>query len=115
CLFAWWLLGSESGARFALERAKGALAGKLELALLHGALSGPLELHDVHYRDPAAGIDVSIQSVKVDYEVSRLFSRTLHVAALDVEGVDVALTTVKPTMPPVPPPSLQSLLTPPLE
>jgi len=115
CLFAWWLLGSESGARFALERAKGALAGKLELALLRGALTGPLELHDVHYRDPAAGIDVSIQSVKVDYELSRLFSRTLHVAALDVEGVDVALTTVKPTTPPVPPPSLQSLLTPPLE
>jgi len=68
---------------------------------LRGALTGPLELHDVHYRDPAAGIDVSIQSVKVDYEVTRLFSHTLHVAALDVEGVDVALTTIKPTTPSV--------------
>ena len=114
CLCAWWLLGSESGARFALERAKSALAGKLELALAHGVLAGPLELHDIRYRDPVAGVDVRIQSIKVDYVPSHLFARTLHIATLDIDGVEVALTTVASTAPAVSPPSLQSLLTPPL-
>src|SRR4051794_19935453 len=113
-LFVWWLLASESGARFALARAKAALAGKLEFAQAHGALAGPLQLQDLHYRDPAAGLDVSIQSIKVDYEFSRLFSRTLHVFAVEADGVDVALTPVTPTPPAARAPSLQTLLTPPL-
>ena len=113
-LFAWWLLASEAGARFALARAKAALAGKLEFAQAHGSLVGPLQLHDVRYRDPAAGLDVSIQNVKLDYAFSRLFARTLHVFALELDGIVVARATVAPTTPAAPAPSLESLLTPPL-
>jgi translocation and assembly module TamB len=112
--FAAWLLESESGARFALARAKAALEGNLDAAIAHGTLASPLELHDVRYRDAAAGIDMHVASMKVEYALSRLFSRTLHVAVLDIDGVDIALTTVTPTTPAAPPPSLQSLLTPPL-
>ncbi|GAH32638.1 unnamed protein product, partial [marine sediment metagenome] len=35
---AWWLLATESGTRFAVERAKSALAGKLAIAQATGAL-----------------------------------------------------------------------------
>ena len=116
-LFAWWLLASESGARFALERAKSFLVDKLSYAQLRGALASPLELHDLHYRDTAAGLDVRIKSIKVEYSLYGLFSKTLHVAHLDVDGVDVALSSVPPTpapTPAVPAPTPQQLLTPPL-
>jgi translocation and assembly module TamB len=116
-LLAWWLLGTESGARFAVERAKSSLAGKLALAQLKGALTGPLELHDVAYKDPASGLDVKVKTLKLDYEFWGLLRKTVHVRNLDIDGVDVALTTVPPSPPPpqAATPSLQSLLTPPLD
>ncbi len=113
-LFAAWLLEAESGARFALERVKSALADKLTVAQSHGALVSPLVLEGLHYRDPESGLDVHIKSVKVEYALSGLFSRTLHVANLEVDGVDVALIAVPSPKPPAPAPSLQTLLTPPL-
>ena len=113
-LLMFWLIESESGARFALERAKSTLAGKLSYAQAQGTLASPLQLSDVRYRDPVSGIDVSIQSVKVEYALSGLFSKTLHVIDADIEGVDVALTTVPAAQPSAPPPSLETLLTPPL-
>lgn len=112
--FVAWLLESESGARFAITRLKSALADKLLIAQARGALASPLEIDDLRYRDPASGIDVRIKSVKVEYELFGLFSRTLHVANIVVDGVDVALTTVKPASPAAPAPSMQALLTPPL-
>src|SRR3954468_18637352 len=113
-LLVFWLIESESGARFALERVKSALAGKLSYAQSQGTLASPLQLTDVRYRDPAAGIDVRIQSVKVEYALSGLFSKTPHVIGADIEGVEVALTTVPAPAPAAPPPSIETLLTPPL-
>jgi translocation and assembly module TamB len=113
-LFATWLLEAESGARFALERVKSALANKLTVEQSRGALVSPLVLEGLHYHDAESGIDVRIKSVKVDYALFGLFSRTLHVSDLAVDGIDVTLTTVPITTPAAPPPSIQSLLTPPL-
>ena len=111
---AMWLLQAESGARFALERVKAMLSDKLSVERSRGTLTSPLTLEGVRYRDAESGIDVRIKSVKVEYALSGLFSRTLHVSSLEVSGVDVALTTVPGTTPQAPPPSLQTLLTPPL-
>ena len=112
-----WLLATESGARFAVERAKSSLAGKLALAQAKGTLTSPLELHDVAYKDPASGLDIKVKTLKLDYEFWGLLRKTMHVRNLDIDGVDVALTTVPPS--PQPPqaatPSMQSLLTPPLD
>ncbi len=113
---AFWLLRTESGTRFALERAKSALAGKLLVAEVKGILVSPLELHDVEYRDAASGIDVKVKSLRVDYEFIGLLHRVVHVQNAQVEGVDVVLTSVPAAATPaVPAPSLQSLLTPPLD
>ncbi len=109
-----WLLEAESGARFALERVKSALANKLSVEQTRGALASPLTLEGVRYRDPASGLDVRIKRVKVEYALSGLFSRTLHVSNLEIAGVDVALTTVPQSGPQPPAPSMQTLLTPPL-
>ncbi len=116
-VLAWWLLETESGARFAVERAKSALAGKLAIAQATGALTSPLELHDVAYKDPVSGLDVKVKTLKLDYGFWGLLRKTAHVRNLEIDGVDVALTTV-PTAPQPPQaatPSIQSLLTPPLD
>ncbi|MBN8888557.1 MAG: translocation/assembly module TamB domain-containing protein [Rudaea sp.] len=114
---AWWLLATESGTRFAVERAKSALAGKLAIAQATGALTSPLELHDVAYKDPASGLDVKVKTLKLDYEFFGLLRKTAHVRSLDIDGVDVALTTVPATPPPpdAAKPSVAQLLTPPLD
>ncbi|HEX4481110.1 MAG TPA: translocation/assembly module TamB domain-containing protein [Rudaea sp.] len=109
-----WLLEAESGARFALERVKAALSNKLSIEQAHGALASPLTLEGLRYRDPESGIDVRIKSVKVEYALSGLFSRTLHVSDLQVSGVDVSLTTIPTKDAEAPAPSMQTLLTPPL-
>ena len=113
-VLAYWLLRTESGAGFALTRAKSALQGKLLVAAARGTLTSPLELTDVRYNDPAAGIDVRVHRLRVDYALFGLINRALHVSNLDAEGVDVQLTTVPPPAVATPKPSLQSLLTPPL-
>ena len=111
-----WLLRTESGTRFALERAKSALAGKLLVAQATGILVSPLELHGVEYRDDASGIDVKVQSLRVEYEFIGLFHRTLRVVDAQIDGVDVALTTVPPPQTPAAAtPSIETLLTPPLD
>ena len=114
---AWWLLATESGARFAVERAKSSLAGKLALAQTKGALVSPLELHDVSYKDPASGLDVKVKTLKLDYEFWGLLRKTVHVRSLDIDGVEVALTSVPPSAQPpqAATPSIESLLTPPLD
>ena len=112
--FVTWLLEAESGARFALTRVKSALADKLTVEQSHGALVSPLVLEGLHYRDPESGLDIRIRSVKVDYALFGLLSKTLHVGGLDADGVDVALTTVPAVVPQAPAPSIQSLLTPPM-
>lgn len=111
------LLATESGARFALERAKVILAGKLLVARSGGALIGPLELHEVEYKDPASGLAVRMKTLKLDYGFFGLLRKTAHVRNLDIDGVEVALTTVSPSSPPpkAATPSIESLLTPPLD
>ncbi|HEY6985924.1 MAG TPA: pathogenicity protein, partial [Rhodanobacteraceae bacterium] len=91
-----WLLETESGARFALARAVGALEGKLAIERSSGHLAGPLTLVNVRYNDPAAGVDARIATIVVDVAPLELFSRRVHVENLEIEGVDVALTTLPP-------------------
>jgi translocation and assembly module TamB len=114
-VLAFWLLETESGARFALARASAALEGKLTIAQSRGALVGPLELRGIAYIDRAAGIDVKVKSLDLEYAFASLLRKTAHVRSLTVDGVNVALTSVPPTPPSGTTASLQSMLTPPLD
>ena len=114
-VLGYWLLATESGARFAIERAKSALEGKLLVAEASGVLFSPLVLHDVQYRDPASGVDVKVKSLKVEYEFLGILRKTLHLQNVEIDDVNVVLTSVAPAKITAPAPSLQSLLTPPLD
>lgn len=117
--FATWLLATESGARFALRRVASALDGKLVIAQMRGTLAGHLELRDVAYKDASIGIDAKLKSVALVYDFAPLLRKSLHVRRLDIDGVQVALTTVpSPSRPPsstTPVPTMQAMLTPPLD
>lgn len=113
--FGYWLLATAPGARFAIERAKSALGGKVALARFNGTLGGPLELHDLQYQDAAAGVRVKIRELKLDYGFWGLLRKTLHVRNLNIDGVTVALTTMPPAAAHAAPPTLAQLLVPPLD
>ncbi|MEP6940773.1 MAG: hypothetical protein ABI846_13495, partial [Rudaea sp.] len=114
--FAFWLLATEPGARFALDRAKSSITGKLLVARLKGTLISPLELEEVEYSDPTSGIAIKLKSVRVEYEFIGLLKRSVHVRSAQVDGLDVTLTTVPPSpTAAAPQPTLESLLTPPLD
>ncbi|MBN8727314.1 MAG: translocation/assembly module TamB domain-containing protein [Xanthomonadales bacterium] len=95
-LFVAWLIGSQAGARFALARAVGATDGRLAVERIEGRLAGPLTLTGVRWKDAEAGVDAKVARVALDLAPSELLARRVHVTALDVDGVDVALSTVPP-------------------
>lgn len=98
-----WLLDTESGARFALARAVGAMEGKFSFERSTGHLAGPLTLINVRYNDPASGVDARVGSIVVDLKPLEIFSKRVHILSLEVERADIALTSVPPQPEPKPP------------
>ncbi|MCR6702597.1 MAG: hypothetical protein NVV68_16245 [Dokdonella sp.] len=91
-----WLLNTGAGARFVLARAQGALDGKLVVERSSGTLAGPLRLEGVRYRDAEAGIDAKVAALTADVALSALLGKRVVVRQLEVETLEVALTTVPP-------------------
>jgi len=86
----WWLLGTGSGLRFALARAQGATDGALQVHQASGSLLGPLDLSGVHY-DDGQGMVADVAKIHLDLRFWPLLAKRVHVLALDVDGVSVAL------------------------
>jgi translocation and assembly module TamB len=87
-----WVLNTESGTRWAANRAVGFLDGKLALAQVSGTLAGPLTVGGIRWVDPESGVDVRVARVTTDVALRELMSRRVHVQVLDVNGVDVRLS-----------------------
>jgi translocation and assembly module TamB len=92
------LLATEPGARLALRAATALAAGRLETGSVAGTLRGPLTLENLRWRDPAAGLDVGIGRLRLDWRPRALLQGRLHVVALDLQRVQVQLS--EPTEPP---------------
>ncbi|HWU51302.1 MAG TPA: pathogenicity protein, partial [Tahibacter sp.] len=108
---AFWLLRTESGLHFALDRALAATGGKLAIGTSEGSLSGPLVLHDVRWRD--TGVDVQVGRVLLDVAPLALLGKVVHVENLEVADVVVLATTQPP--PAEPPASEPFSLQPPID
>ena len=91
-----WLLDTESGARFALARAVAAMEGKFSFERSSGRLAGPLTLVNVRYNDATSGVDARVGSIVVDLAPIAFLSKRVHIVSLEVERADIALTTVPP-------------------
>lgn len=95
----WWLLGTSSGLRFALARVQAATAGAFSVQHAQGRLIGPLDLAGVHY-DDGKGTVASVAKAHLDLRFWPLLAKRVHVLALDVDGVDVALPKPAPEQTP---------------
>ena len=91
----WWLLGTGSGLRFALARAQAATGGALHVQQAQGRLLGPLDLAGIRY-DDGKGTVATVAKAHLDLRFWPLLARRLHVLALDVDGVEVALAKSAP-------------------
>ena len=78
-----WLLGTESGTRFVLARAKPYLPTELEFRSASGSFFGDVCLESASWNSES--LDVAIRDVCVEIELARLLSRHLAVRSLDVE------------------------------
>lgn len=87
-----WVINTQSGTRFAVNRAVGFLAGKLQVGQVEGTLAGPLTVSGVRFVNPESGVDVRVARASVDVALRELLSRRVHVLFLDVRGVDVRLS-----------------------
>lgn len=85
-----WLLGTTSGLRFALARVQGMTGGALTVRQAQGRLLGPMQLEGLRYVD-GKGTEVSVGHVALDLRFWPLLGRRVHVRALDVEEMSVAL------------------------
>jgi translocation and assembly module TamB len=91
----WWLLGTSAGLRFALARAQSATNGALQVQQAQGRLVGPLDLAGVRY-DNGKGTVATMAKAHLDLRFWPLLARRLHVLALDVDGVEIALPKPAP-------------------
>ncbi len=94
-VFLWWLLGSQGGLRFVLARATGITHGALAVGSASGTLAGPLQLTDVTYRDPDAGINAHISRIDTDIAMWSLLSGQVRLVNLSVDGTRVALKSTE--------------------
>lgn len=100
-----WLLGTTSGLRFALLEAQNLTQGALQLTQAQGRLIGPIDAATLHYRD-GKGTDISIRQMHLDWRLTDLLYKRLHVTDLRVGHLSVTLPTA-PTSSPSPTFSLQ--------
>jgi translocation and assembly module TamB len=96
---AGWLLGTTSGLRFALARVQAATDGAFRVQHAQGRLIGPLDLAGVRY-DDGKGTVANVAKAHLDLRFWPLLTRRVHMLALDVDGVVVALPKPAPDQTP---------------
>ncbi|HET7663062.1 MAG TPA: pathogenicity protein, partial [Rhodanobacteraceae bacterium] len=94
----WWLLGTTSGLRFAVERVTAVSDGAIAVQSVQGDLAGPLQLDGIDYRDKESGMRAHVDQVKADIALWSLLAGRVHFTSLTASGVKVAMTT--PAQPP---------------
>lgn len=85
-----WLLCTGSGLRFALGQAQGFMHGALQIQQAEGRLIGPIDMGSLRY-DDGKGTDVVITQAHLEWNITALLYKRLHVVDLRVGRVDVTL------------------------
>jgi translocation and assembly module TamB len=91
CLLVFWLVSSESGARWILARVSPMLPQQLSIAAVDGTLRRGLRLRAITWRDASA--DVSVDQVALHAELWPLIQRRVNVTQLDITGVNVIVSS----------------------
>ncbi len=94
----WWVLGTNSGLHFALDRVVAATGGAVSLEQARGSLAGPLHIKGLRYAD-GQGTSVTVDKATLDVAIWPLLGRTLRVDALNASGIRVHLPASSPSEP----------------
>lgn len=94
-----WLLTTESGRDFALERAEAALPAGSSLGEADGVLIGPLALREV--RLVADDMRIDIERIDFDWSLGPLLSGRVRIDELAASGVDIHLPAASDATEPV--------------
>ena len=85
-----WLLCTGAGLRFALSQAQAMTHGSLRAQQAQGRLIGPIDVALLRYGD-GQGMDVRLAHVHMDWDISALLYKRIHVLDLRVQRADVVL------------------------
>lgn len=88
-LGAAWLLGTESGLRWAAARLTAAAGGKLSLGGMRGTLAGEVVFDEIRFRDGAT--DIRLASGALRLELLAALGGRAGLRALRAESLDIAL------------------------
>lgn len=89
-----WVLGTESGLRFAVAVAQRATHGALRIGEAHGRLAGEVTLRDFVYANDAA--TVAIARAVVSLKLAPLLTGGIEARSLDVQSLSVTTRTRAP-------------------
>ena len=95
-----WAVYSESGARSLLALSRRWLPAGLTVDEVRGTVAGTLRIHKLRYRDPAVGMELTIDDAVLDFAALALLSRRLHVERAQVDGLRLILFTPTIASPP---------------
>ena len=95
-----WAVYSESGARSLLALSRRWLPAGLTVDEVRGTVAGTLRIHNLRYRDPAVGMDLTVDDAVLEFAALALLSRRLHVERAQVDGLRLTLFTPTIASPP---------------
>ncbi len=84
---AWWLLSTQAGARWAIQRLGVVMKGSLDVEGVEGPLRGPLTLRGVTYKSPT--LNARVDTVRLDWRLWRLIRKQLDITQLAADGVHI--------------------------
>ena len=93
---ATWLLGTQSGLRFAIARARALTHGNLNVQQASGRLWGSLDLRGIQWRG-TGGLDVRVASAVIDFDPLSLLHGLLDIRMVKVSGLRLNLPARKAT------------------
>ncbi|MEN8179129.1 MAG: translocation/assembly module TamB domain-containing protein [Pseudomonadota bacterium] len=86
---AGYLLHSEKGSRWLVEKVQQLAPGELQLGHFGGSFTGPLQIRDLLYHD--GDLSLEIQSIRVDWRPAELLEWRLHLTELSLQGARLNL------------------------
>lgn len=83
----WWVLGTQSGARWAFEKIGATLPGRLVVEDLRGSIRGPIHVRHLHYESET--YDLTAADLRLDWQLRRLARGRLDIHVLRADSVTV--------------------------
>ncbi len=87
------LIGSETGSRWLLQSIFSAVPGQVSVEKIDGRLIDHLALTGLHYKNDTE--TVTVGNIDLSWQPSQLFSGTLRIVDLTINGLDISVTKTK--------------------